>query len=67
MKEATYFEDWSSSCSGSEPQRAIQVLGGDQWEQAYAVADKHGVVVVGGNAQSVGAAGGYTTGGGHSA
>ena len=46
---------------------AIQVLGGDQWEQVYAEADRHGVVVVGGNAQSVGAAGGYTTGGGHSA
>ena len=30
------------------------------------MADKNNVVVVGGNAQSVGAGGGYTIGGGHS-
>ena len=32
----------------------------------YAAADKNNVLVVGGNAQSVGAGGGYILGGGHS-
>ena len=41
-------------------------LGGDQWVSVYREADRQNVNVVGGNAQSVGAAGGYALGGGHS-
>jgi FAD/FMN-containing dehydrogenase len=67
MKNVTYIENWTSSCdSTTPPQKAMQVLGGEQWHDVYLVADANNVVVVGGNAQTVGAAGGYTTGGGHS-
>ena len=45
----------------------MQVLGGDQWVDVYALMTEVGVVVVGGNAQTVGAAGGYLAGGGHGA
>ena len=67
MKNVTYMENWQSSCEGAEPQRAMQVLGGDQWRDVYTLMDEKNVVVVGGNAQTVGAAGGYSLGGGHSA
>ena len=68
MKNVTYVDDWTASgCDGYEPTKAIQVLGGDQWVDVYKIADANNVVVVGGNAQSVGAAGGYVQGGGHSA
>lgn len=36
------------------------------WIDVYEAASKKGVVVVGGSARSVGAAGGYLLGGGHS-
>jgi len=45
----------------------MEVRGGDQWHDVYVEAEKREVVVVGGNAQTVGAAGGYVQGGGHSA
>jgi len=35
------------------------VLGGDQWFSVYEKMTEEGVLVVGGNAQTVGAAGGY--------
>lgn len=38
----------------------------EQWYDVYKAADKHNVVVVGGAARSVGAAGGWVQGGGHS-
>ena len=44
----------------------MEVLGGDQWIEVYAKMTEVGVVVVGGQAHTVGAAGGYTLGGGHS-
>lgn len=44
----------------------MQALGGDQWVSVYREADRQNVNIVGGNAQSVGAAGGYALGGGHS-
>lgn len=67
MKGVTYIDNWQSDCSDSEPRKAMEVLGGDQWFDVYSEATKHGVVVVGGNALTVGAAGGYSLGGGHSA
>ena len=65
MKEVTYFEDFNpKGCESAG--RAMQVLGGDQWVDVYAEADRQNVNIVGGNAQSVGASGGYSLGGGHS-
>ena len=46
---------------------AIKVGAGIQDAEAYLAADRHGVVFVGGDCATVGAAGGYTQGGGHSA
>ena len=40
---------------------------GVQGFEAYAAADKAGLAVVGGECPTVGLAGGYTQGGGHSA
>ena len=46
---------------------AVKIGAGIQDAEAYAAADKQGVVFVGGDCATVGAAGGYTQGGGHSA
>ncbi|KAL4931426.1 FAD-dependent oxidoreductase [Aspergillus undulatus] len=46
---------------------ALKVGAGVQGIEAYEFADKHGYQVVGGECPSVGIAGGYTQGGGHSA
>ena len=67
MKGITYFEKWEDPCDCEEPQKAMEVLGGDQWRDVYLKMTEEGVVVVGGSAITVGAAGGYTLGGGHSA
>lgn len=67
MKNVTYFGNWSSGCSGAEPKKAMQVLGGEQWYSVYEEMNARNVVVVGGNSQTVGASGGYVLGGGHSA
>ena len=67
MKEVVYYEDFvPEDCPNTDSTRAIQVLGGDQWVDVYREADRQKVNIVGGNAQSVGAAGGYSLGGGHS-
>ncbi|KAA8650336.1 hypothetical protein EYZ11_000705 [Aspergillus tanneri] len=39
---------------------------GEQWFDVYNAAEKQGVLIVGGSARTVGAAGGYLLGGGHS-
>jgi hypothetical protein len=44
---------------------AIKIGGAYQWQDVYAVAKKHNVIVVGGGSPSVGAVGGWATGGGH--
>ncbi|KAJ4986797.1 FAD-linked oxidoreductase-like protein 13 [Stagonosporopsis vannaccii] len=44
---------------------AIKINGAYQWLDVYAVAKKNNVIVVGGGAPSVGAVGGWNTGGGH--
>lgn len=46
---------------------AMKMGAGVQGFEAYDVASKHGLVVVGGECPTVGIAGGYTQGGGHSA
>ena len=45
----------------------MEVLGGDQWSDVYSLMTELGVVVVGGAAQTVGAAGGYSQAAGHGA
>ncbi|BCS23428.1 FAD/FMN-containing protein [Aspergillus puulaauensis] len=45
---------------------AVTLQAGEQWFDVYQAASKKGVVVVGGSARTVGAAGGYLLGGGHS-
>jgi hypothetical protein len=46
---------------------AVKLGAGVQGMEAYAAADKKGMVIVGGECATVGAVGGYTQGGGHSA
>lgn len=46
--------------------KAVTLQAGEQWHEVYADADTHNAIVVGGMARTVGAAGGYLTGGGHS-
>ncbi|KAB8275188.1 hypothetical protein BDV30DRAFT_247912 [Aspergillus minisclerotigenes] len=45
---------------------AVTLQAGEQWFDVYQAASKQGVLVVGGSARTVGAAGGYVLGGGHS-
>ncbi|TFK67439.1 FAD-binding domain-containing protein [Pluteus cervinus] len=52
-------------CSKASP--GITVGAGVQWEDAYAFADSHNITIVGGSDKSVGVAGGWLQGGGHSA
>lgn len=51
---------------GTEGVQAVTVRAGEQWWEVYGDADTRGRIVVGGMARTVGAAGGYLTGGGHS-
>ncbi|KAH2042236.1 hypothetical protein KXW51_000440 [Aspergillus fumigatus] len=45
---------------------AATLQAGEQWFDVYQAAAKQGVLIVGGSARTVGAAGGYVLGGGHS-
>ena len=45
---------------------AVTLQAGEQWLDVYRDATAHGRIVVGGSARTVGAAGGYLLGGGHS-
>ncbi|KAH7125208.1 putative FAD binding domain protein [Dendryphion nanum] len=47
--------------------KAVTLNAGEQWLDVYRDADKQGQIIVGGHARTVGAAGGWATGGGHSA
>jgi hypothetical protein len=46
---------------------AVTLGAGVQWSEAFDFVEKHGQFVVGGATASVGAAGGWVMGGGHSA
>ena len=52
--------------AGTPGQHAVTLMAGEQWLDVYRDATKHHRIVVGGAARTVGAAGGYLTGGGHS-
>ncbi|KAF2458268.1 putative FAD binding domain protein [Lineolata rhizophorae] len=51
----------------TQGQGAVTLQAGEQWLDVYEAAAEQGVIVVGGNARTVGTSGGYVTGGGHSA
>ena len=62
MKDMRIFDYKSSTYTG----KAMRMGAGVQVVDAYQYAQKRGYVVVGGNCPTVGIAGGYTQGGGHS-
>ncbi|KAF8597925.1 putative FAD binding domain protein [Ceratobasidium sp. AG-I] len=55
-----------TGCSNNTGEPAVTVRAAEQWRSVYQAADARGVIVVGGAANSVGAAGGWIQGGGHS-
>ncbi|CUS10781.1 unnamed protein product [Tuber aestivum] len=63
LKDIEYIPEYKSEAYHGP---ALKVAAGVQGIEAYTVADKNGVVVVGGVCPSIGIAGGYTQGGGHS-
>lgn len=63
LKDITYYANYrSSGYSGA----AIKMGAGVQAQEIYAAAKSYGVTVVGGEGRTVGVAGGYIAGGGHS-
>ena len=50
MKEVSYFENFKPQGCDTDGQRAMQVLGGNQWADVYKEAEKRNLIVVGGNA-----------------
>ncbi|KAJ9614419.1 hypothetical protein H2200_002555 [Cladophialophora chaetospira] len=52
---------------GTKGVPAVTLQSGEQWLDVYLAAAQQRVIVVGGHARTVGAAGGWLTGGGHSA
>ncbi|KAF7192638.1 FAD-linked oxidoreductase patO [Pseudocercospora fuligena] len=63
LKDIKVFDYQDEHYSG----KAMRMGAGVQAFEAYAAAHEHDVVVLGGECPTVGLAGGYTTGGGHSA
>ncbi|CUS10784.1 unnamed protein product [Tuber aestivum] len=63
LKDIEYIPEYKSEAYHGP---ALKVGAGVQGIEAFTVADKNGVVVVGGVCSSIGIAGGYTQGGGHS-
>ncbi|KAI0269395.1 hypothetical protein BC834DRAFT_626099 [Gloeopeniophorella convolvens] len=57
-----------SGCNASTipPQDSVTMGTGTQWETVYEFANNNSIIIVGGNAGHVGAAGGWVQGGGHS-
>ncbi|KAF7505684.1 hypothetical protein GJ744_000533 [Endocarpon pusillum] len=51
---------------GTSGVHAVTLQAGEQWLDVYRAAAEQNVIVVGGHARTVGSAGGYLTGGGHS-
>ncbi|KAH7099503.1 FAD/FMN-containing protein [Auriculariales sp. MPI-PUGE-AT-0066] len=56
-----------TGCPSTSASSSVTIQAGEHWIDVYKAADEHGVIVVGGATRSVGAAGGWITGGGHSA
>ncbi|ROW09306.1 hypothetical protein VPNG_05833 [Cytospora leucostoma] len=64
LQDAEFIENWTRSKSYNG--KAIKIGSGVQSLQAYQFAHKYDVTIVGGEGESVGIAGGYIQGGGHS-
>jgi FAD/FMN-containing dehydrogenase len=45
---------------------AVTIAAGEQWATVYQYADDNNILIIGGDSPNVGAAGGWTQGGGHS-
>ncbi|KAG9122435.1 hypothetical protein FRC07_001176, partial [Ceratobasidium sp. 392] len=56
----------ADGCKKGSGVPAVTLGAAEQWRDVYKAADEHNVTVVGGAANSVGAAGGWLQGGGHS-
>lgn len=59
------FVPQNASC-GTVGSAAVTIQAGEQWIDVYTAAAAQGRIIVGGHARTVGAAGGWLTGGGHS-
>lgn len=67
MKSMSFDENFvAEGCSPNKKYPSVTIAAGAQWGEVYAFAHEHGYMVVGGDANSVGAAGGWPLGGGHS-
>ncbi|KAL1918548.1 uncharacterized protein VTP21DRAFT_3208 [Calcarisporiella thermophila] len=68
FRNITFHDQFTpENCKNFEPHSAITVEAGVQFGDVYRAAGERGLVVVGGSSQTVGAAGAYVQGGGHSA
>ncbi|KAH7099500.1 FAD/FMN-containing protein [Auriculariales sp. MPI-PUGE-AT-0066] len=56
-----------TGCPATSASPSVTLQAGEHWIDVFRAADEHGVLVVGGAVRSVGAAGGWMLGGGHSA
>lgn len=69
FRNAVGFEDRFESATGCERSgwdgHAMHIDGGWQWRDVHKVAEAHGVLVVGAGSSSLGATGGWLSGGGH--
>lgn len=69
LKDIAYDEAFTPSGAppNSQTYKALTVSAGVQWNEAFEFANNQGRAIVGGSSFSVGAAGGWIQGGGHSA
>lgn len=69
LQGRTWHDSFVPECAskGVAGVKAVTLQAGEQWLNVYRDADKQGRIVVGGSARTVGAAGGWLTGSGHSA
>lgn len=68
LKGRTWHDSFvpKGAAKGETGVKAVTLQAGEQWLDVYRDADQQGRIVVGGSARTVGAAGGWVTGGGHS-
>ena len=66
MRAVSFHDDFDDGCGGRSVGPAVSVQPGINFGDLYPLVDARGFVVVGGGGATVGAAGGYVLGGGHS-
>ncbi|KAJ3044621.1 hypothetical protein HDV00_001547 [Rhizophlyctis rosea] len=68
LKDINFVDNFTpDGCDGEHGEKAVTVGAGVQWQELFKAADLKNLTVVGGQNPTVGAAGGYLQGGGHSA